>query len=108
MMCAKTFSFPLCTLSGLPFAGLDEFVQMSDFIGHHLDPGTLHALDASPLVGGKFSNFLNVRSSDIRLVPNNCWTREFAVYLQKTSFVAKVCHRVVYGTSSSVVLKSMI
>lgn len=76
--------------SGLPFAGLDEYVHMSDFINLKLDPGTLQELDTSPIIGGKFSNFLNVRQNEIRLVPNNCWTRGFADYLKETSKVAKV------------------
>lgn len=81
----------LCVvLLGLPLAGLDDYVFMSDFVNNNLDPKTLGELTSSPLLGGKFSNFLNVRSNEIRLVPDNCWTRGFADYLKETSSVAKV------------------
>jgi hypothetical protein len=84
-ICVCVWSWP-----GLPFAGLDDYVFMSDFINSKLDPGTLQELESSPLIGGKFSNFLNVRQNEIRLVPNNCWTRNFADYLQQTSSVVEV------------------
>ena len=80
---------PVCGLR-LPFAGLDDYVFMSDFINHKMDPSTLEALNSSPLIGGKFSNFMNVRKNGIRLVPDNCWTRNFAEYLQQTSSVVEV------------------
>ena len=80
----------LCVVLGLPFAGLDDYVFMSDFINHKMDPSTLEALNSSPLIGGKFSNFMNVRKNGIRLVPDNCWTRNFAEYLQQTSSVVEV------------------
>ena len=74
----------------MPFAGIDDYVFMSDFVTKNLGENTLHELENSPLVGGKFNNFLNVRKSEIRLVPDNCWTRGFADYLQQTSSAVEV------------------
>lgn len=77
-------------MNGLPFLDIDDFVHASDFVNRNIPEHTKSYITQSPLLSGQFGNFLNVRNLQIRLSPDNCWTKYFVEYLKKHSKIIKV------------------
>jgi hypothetical protein len=77
-------------LNGIPVLSLDDFIFMSDFLNENIDSSMKRRITESPIIDGMFGNILGVRMKQIRLSPDNCWTRGFLTYLHNTSESSKV------------------
>jgi hypothetical protein len=77
-------------LNGLPLLSLDDYVILSDFTNMNIKTSMRDEILSSPVLRGRFGNFLTVRNKEIRFTPDNCWTRLFYQYLLETSDVIKV------------------
>jgi len=88
-------------MNGLPLLGIDDFVHFSDFVNTHLGSKLTTKILSSPGYKEKFSNFLEVRTNHILFYPDNCWTREFILYLKSSSRVFKDLQYRIYGSKKA-------
>lgn len=77
-------------MNGLPLLGLDDYVHASDLVNENIDKNSRSYVMNSPVFRGQFGTFLGVRELQIRLSPDNCWTRSFVKHLRATSTMIKV------------------
>ena len=78
-------------MNGLPLIGLHDFISFSDFINNNIGDETKRNIIKSTIYREKFSNFLDIRKKELRIVPNNCWSSAFIEYLSDQSDVFQVC-----------------
>lgn len=72
-------------MNGLPLLGLSDFIYLSDFANHNINEKEKNKLLSYPGYSDQFSNFLNARTKEIRIIPNSCWASEFAQHLRNTT-----------------------
>jgi hypothetical protein len=79
-------------MNGLPLMGLDDFLRTSDYVNQNLNSEMRNDIMESSFLSGQFGTLLRARNMQIRVSPENCWSKGFVKYMRKSSTLFKVSH----------------
>lgn len=82
-------------MNGLPVMCLDDYLHMSDYLNQNINERTYAAIMESPVLKGQFGTLIRARKMQIRLSPNNCWTKAFVKHMKKTSALFRVSNTLI-------------